>query len=168
MDFKAPETHKTRLIVEEALPDHAYALAPHLRQVDKLEVECTWPGIPVEEALRYGVETSEQAFTVVTPDNKLHGLWGHGPWGCGPASGDMGYVWLVSDDILFKHHRKAITRFARDVFFPALDRLYTSGYGNLVHSKNSVHLRWLSALNFNALRRVDVHGQPFSLMMRQP
>lgn len=168
MDFKAPSAYTPRLIVEDALPDHAYALAPHLREMDKLEIACTYPEHPPAEALRYGIETSEQAFTVVTADNKLHGLWGHGRWGCGPAAGDMGYIWLVSDDALFTHHKKAVTRFARDVFFPALDRLYTSGYGNLVHSKNIVHLRWLSALGFNAIRRVDVHGHPFSLMMRQP
>ena len=157
-----------KLYMQTALPDHAYALAPHIRPVDRLEVACSYPGVSVGDALRDGISSSEEAFVVASEgDNTIRGLWGHGLWGCGAQAGDLGFVWFVSDETVFKMNAKTITRFARKVIFPQLDVVYPDGYGNFVHKTNSVHLRWLSACGFNARGLWKIGGEDHVLMFRK-
>jgi hypothetical protein len=81
---------KKVLNLVEAHPDHAYALAPHLRDADKLEIEAFFPDTDHGLVLQQGVETSDQCFTI-NFGNTIHGMWGHGRWSAGgPVPGDLG------------------------------------------------------------------------------
>lgn len=160
-------SNRVELMLEMAHPDHAYTLAPSLREIDKFEIKASFPDNEIADSLCYGIETSSEAYSISTMDNKIHGLWGHGNWMGGPIQGDMGFVWMVTDDALFKHHAKHMTAVARKVIFPGLDTMYPAGYGNLVYAKNSVHLRWLSSCGFNAMGTWPVGPHPFTLMVRK-
>ena len=159
---------KWKLSVEQAHPDHAYALAPHIREADRQEAMCHFPdeNVDMGDLLALSVATSHQAFTISDNEGKIHGLWGHGPWLEAHAPQGVGNIWLVSDDVLFKKYPKTMTWAARKQIFPMLDKTYAM-YGNLVASFNLVHARWLLRSGFHrAGGSVFYGGQPFSLYLR--
>lgn len=156
---------KDTLNLTAAHPDHAYALAPNLREADKREINAYYPDEDHGHVLQYGIETSDQCFTI-NYGKTIHGLWGHGNWSSGgPVPGSTGFVWMLTDDVAFRNHAVALTRTARKVIFPQLDKLYGT-YGNWVHSENLVHLRWLLAAGFKDCGSSLINGNPFSLLLR--
>lgn len=149
----------------EAHPDYGYALAPSLREADKREISATFPGVDHGYILEEGIKSSDMCFAICE-QHTIRGLWGHGCWSAGGTQpGDMGYVWMLTDGELFKRHRIKMTRMARSIIFPALDKTYSS-YGNWVHSKNLVHVRWLLGAGFKMHAHHKVNGEPFSLYLR--
>lgn len=165
MGRKLLKVSPTELNLTPAHPDHAYALAPHLREADKREIDAYYPDIDHGIVLEDGVNSSDQCFTICTGDT-IHGLWGHGVWGTGgPVPGDLGYIWMMTDDQVFTTHAIQITRVARKQIFPQLDNLYAA-YGNWVHSANLVHIRWLLGAGFKQTSQSSINGQPFSLYLR--
>jgi len=147
-------------------PDDAFALAPALRDVDKKELTLTWDGsADVGELLQKSVEVSDVTYTISDTDGRIHGIWGHGPWLSGPVRPGLGYVWLVSDDELFRKHGIAMTRHARNTVFPFLDRTY-SAYGNFVLSENLVHARWLLRGGFKRVAPVQLFNESWGFYLR--
>lgn len=156
---------KDTLTLEAAHPDHAYALAPNLRDADKKEINAFYPEEDHGHVLQYGIETSDQCFCICY-GKTIHGLWGHGNWATGgPVPGVMGFIWMLTDDLAFKRHRFALTRYARKVIFPLLDKMYGT-YGNWVHTDNLVHIRWLLGAGFKNHGSTLINGNPFSLYLR--
>lgn len=165
MGRRVLKVKKDTLNLTVAHPDHAYALAPHLREADKKEINAYYPDEDHGHVLQYGIETSDQCFTI-NYGKTIHGLWGHGSWTSGgPLPGVTGFIWMLTDEILFKRHSLALTRTARKVIFPQLDKVYGT-YGNWVHSDNHVHLRWLLRAGFKDCGSSLINGNPFSLLLR--
>ena len=161
-----PVTHK-HLQMEPAHPDDGFALAPSLRELDKEELRLTWSGSDdLGLMLSRSIEVSHEAFTISTiEDNVIHGVWGHGAWESGSVRTGLGYVWMLTDDALFRDHAVAMTSYARKKVFPYLDVTYPM-YGNFVMSRNLVHVRWLTRSNFSRVNTTDINGESFSLYLR--
>lgn len=170
MASTAPATYSDQLIrVDTAHPDLAYCLTERLREVDKEEMLLMHPGQYIYETLHQCVADSDHSFAIFNVfTNVLHGLGGHGEWQRGPFGGHgFGYVWLLSDDALFKHFSKHITKTMRDSVLPSLDSLYPSGYGNFVLTTNTTHLRWLSMLGFHSEGIHTFSDRKWSFMVRK-
>lgn len=149
-----------------AHPDDAYALAPHLREVDRKELLLAWEGSDdVAQLLSISAEVSDISYTITDDQGRIHGMWGHGHWVNGPVSSGLGYVWLVSDYELFEKHAITMTGYARRVIFPYLDRIY-GAYGNFVLSENLVHARWLLRGGFKRVAPVGMFGESWGLYLR--
>lgn len=154
--------------MQAAHPDDAYALAPSLRPVDKRELELAWDGSEdIGDLLAASVEMSGVTYSITDDTGVIHGMWGHGDWVSGPTRAGMGYVWLLSDEALFREHAITMTGYARRVVFPYLDRRY-SAYGNFLLAENLVHIRWLLGANFKRAAPATIGGEAFSLYLRTP
>jgi len=155
------------LLFEPAHPDDGFALAPSLREIDEIELRSIWTGSEdTGLLLSKCVEVSTDAFTISDDAGEIHGLCGHGEWIAGPGRAGMGCIWLLTDDILFRHWPLTVTRFARDIFFPAMDVLYPL-YGNFVASRNLLHARWLLNAGFRRVAPTVINETPFSLYLRR-
>ena len=138
------------LSIRGAVPSDALAIAPHLRDADRFELEAK--GRDVEQALLESVRVSRTTYTVC-----LHGrpfcLFGLAPF----ESVSTASVWLLSTPELL-NHVKTFMRIAPQVLeewrkeFPILF--------NFVHEKNEVHLRWLERMGFEIHEPAPVFGGP--------
>ena len=163
-----PTSHQLDII--PAHPDAAYWWADHMREADVDELLFTGqdPLKTPAQMLESTMSIHEPNFLLVDGDDVIHGMWGHGPWpkaDDGPPTPD-GFIWLVSDDVLFEKHPVEMTRRMRFEILPALldgEGLYKS-VGNFVHSENEVHLRWLQAAGFSARYTAEFGGATFILM----
>ena len=117
------------------------------------------------DALMHSIEFSDKSFSIFDEAGAIHGFWGHGCLEAATERMSEGYVWLLSDDILFTRYPIAITRIARDLIFPILDEEYTQ-YGNSVMSSNHVHLDWLHSNGFKCTGTSTHKGVQFSTMKR--
>lgn len=154
------------LVIEKAHPDHAFALYPSLRDVDKAEIRlASSEGQMGSERLAEAIKTSDKAFTISDTHGFIHGLWGHGKLRHRNRGNIGGYVWLVSDNYLMEKHGRLITRIARDYVFPKLDTKY-SAYGNAVLSSNQVHRDWLTSAGFDERMSYIYKHRKFTLLIR--
>ena len=164
-----PLTDYKHLQMEQAHPDDGFALGPSLREHDAEELALTWTGTDASlgHMLAQSIEVPQYAYTISTiEDNVIHGVWGHGMWESGAVKAGMGYVWMLTDEILFRDHPLSMTSFARNNIFPDLDNIYPM-YGNFVMSKNLVHCRWLAHSGFKDTLRSPINGVPFTLYLRK-
>jgi len=154
------------LIVELAHPDDGYALVGGLRSEDIIEARAMLgDAVDIGNLLRATIETSHEAFSLITENRVIHALWGHGK--CTEETEQRkGWVWFVSTPDLFRTHSLTMCRFANKVLFPQFDEIYDA-YGNWVHADNSKHLRFLSACGFNAkAKKTFPTGKDFVYMER--
>ena len=156
------------IIFEESHPDDAFVLGPNLRLEDAEEmyISSAQDGRSNSEYLLECIESSGQCLSILDANRCMLGVWGHGPW-CLNGSLPQGYVWLMGCDALFKTRARRLTRAAKDYFLPILDAMYPGGYGNLVKSTNSVHLRWLKAVGFKDIGAHYIRDTEFRLMWRK-
>lgn len=158
-----------RLSLTNIHPDQAYDLGPRLRAIDKFEMINIHgnPHALAEHILHESICISDEAYGIVGEGDHLHGAWGHGFFqGPGVITG-QGYVWLLSDDILFDKYAIEMTRKARENIFPHLDSVYTS-YGNNVMTQNLVHTRWLLRAGFQSKGHLTVNDIQYTSMIRTP
>lgn len=174
MGHTVQQQEQNTLTMERAHVDHAYALAPHLREADKFEFSCNFseafPDVAsmlVQGLEETAVSVGADAYTICDGDGRILGMWGHSPWESPLFKLPVGAVWLCSTDELFERFPILMTRLAREQVFPRLDKIY-SAYGNLVHSGNIVHVRWLASAGFKTISRTQRGGESFSLMLRNP
>lgn len=149
-----------------AHPDDAFALGPAIRAVDKKELHLGWEGSDdTSTLLSTCIEVSDVAYSISDKSGTIHGLWGHGHWVQGPVHAGLGYVWMLTDYELFDKYAVTMTKYARRVVFPYLDRTYGS-YGNFVLSENLVHARWLLRGGFKRAAPVNMFGESWGLYLR--
>jgi hypothetical protein len=132
--------------VRPALPEDAVALAPKLRPADLREI-----GIfnkTAIESLEDGINYSTKSYAIETPEDGVVGMFG-----VVATSANYGGVWLLASPgierikLTFLRHSAAWLReLARD--FRVL--------GNMVDSRNTLHVHWLTWLGFRFLRKVPV------------
>lgn len=138
-----------RLATEEDIAQ----MAPKLRQADKDEVWASGAYLP-EDALRASYSASEPCFAAVA-DGEPHALFG-----VAPLTDNVGAIWLLGTDAI-DTNPITFLRWSRR-FLPFLMEPYDM-VCNLVHARNTVHIKWLRWLGFCFLREVS-HGpeqQPF-------
>lgn len=134
-------------------------IAPKLRQADKQEVWASG-GYSPEEALRVSYRASEPCYAFVGPKG-LQALFGVAPTVLGNSSGGtIGAIWLLGTDAI-DTNPITFLRWSRN-FLPFLIQPYDM-VCNLVHAKNTLHIKWLRWLGFSVIRQVE-HGpehEPF-------
>ena len=154
----------TKLHLEEAHGDHAYALAPNLCENDIRWISYAYTNgeEKLAEAVRLSIEESEQAFTICDDTGELLGVWGHGAW---DRPTGVGYVWLLSSENLWNHHYPSMNRIWRRVILPKLDAIYTQ-YGATVLSNNAKLCSWLVLSGFSPNTCSDRTGEYFTHFQR--
>lgn len=137
--------------IRPATVDDAKYIAPRLREADKRECDALLAAPP----------------ELVIPEMVANG---YRVWTCGPDSGEpsvlvgvdpatmipeVGIVWLVSTDAIFKHNYAFLMR-SREV----LDMLHEEFplLTNHVDARNTLHHKWLRWLGFAFLRKIDKWG----------
>lgn len=133
--------------IDLATEDDVVQMAPRLRQADKDEVWASGGYLP-EDALRASYRASQPCFAFRGPA---------GPqalFGVAPMYENVGAIWLLGTDAI---DTTPITflRWSRR-FLPFLIEPYDM-VCNLVHTRNTVHIKWLRWLGFCFIREVK-HG----------
>jgi ribosomal protein S18 acetylase RimI-like enzyme len=123
--------------------DHMLALAPRLRPMDALEVQCMAPDQPVHEALADAAKGSFRGRAGFL-DGDLVACWGvaaRTPFAV------EGTPWLLATDALERPEaRRAFVRHGRaerNNLVAGFQRLW-----NFVHEDNRVAIRWLRHMGF--------------------
>lgn len=143
--------------IRPLLPEHMLELAPRLRPMDALEVQCMAPDQPLHEAL---VEAAKSSFRGRAGflDGDLVAVWGvaaRTPFAV------EGTPWLLATDALDRPEaRRAFVRHGRaerNNLVAGFKRLW-----NFVHEDNRVAIRWLRHMGFRfpGIAR-SFMGEPF-------
>lgn len=142
-----------KIEIVEATIDHAVALAPRLRERDKAEVYASGGHTP-ERALVASVTASEVAWTALI-DDRPEVMWGAAPYMHSLADQNMGVVWLLSSDEMYRVPGRFIQESHNYVskMFETFDTLF-----NYVHAANIKSQHWLEMLGFHAVSRNDNYG----------
>ena len=137
--------------IVEATIDHAVALAPRLRERDAAEVYASG-GFTPERALRASVTASELAWTALF-DGRPEVMWGAAPYLYN--DGNMGVVWLLSSDEMYRVPGRFIEESHNyvSIMLERFDTLF-----NYVHAANIKSQQWLEMLGFHAVSRNDNYG----------
>lgn len=129
-----------RLTARPSTLSDAQFVGVRLRSADRREVKAASGRIDLPEALTDGILMSKPCFTILTPEQQPCALFGAVP---DPDNKAFGRVWMLGTDELVKYGRDFLRQskpwwdyFHR--FYPVL--------GNLVDSRNTVHVRWLKWL----------------------
>lgn len=143
------------VIVRLATLKDAVDLAPRLRSADVRELAALDPKATPKTALVLSVGASTDCYAI-EKTGVVIALFGAAPVEGSPQAG---IVWMVSSDdlktisILFLRHCK---KHCQSLF--ANYRLL----GNIVDSRNEVHVRWLKWLDFRFIRQVPLpSGETF-------
>lgn len=130
----------------------ALSLAPRLRDADHEEINAS--GRPAEEMLVSGVRSPDPTYVAVDDDDVPQIIFGTGP----SPDPILGFVWMMATPAI----GQCWVRLLRET--PQwIDRL-SEDYdvlANVVHEKNSVHIRWLKWAGFVFLRKVQFNGHGF-------
>lgn len=130
-------------MLRPATIEDAFALAPRLREADRIELQAQG-FLDMDVILAESIVTSEEAWTFAV-DGQVHAVMGV------VNGGKFGIPWMLGSDALFDH-QKALLRLPWDYIPRWLQR-----YGflmNVVHTENHRSIRWLKRLGF-------VMGEPF-------
>lgn len=152
-----------KLEIVQATQEHAYLLAPNLRQQDKHEVMVSGGLCPLEALLR-SVELSnpETCWTALL-DGRPEVMWGAAPVDGRP---DLGVAWLLSSEEMYRIKGRFIRESIRytSKMHEHFDTLF-----NYVHVVNIKSHQWLEMLGFLAIDREEAYGvgkEPFILYAR--
>lgn len=141
------------LTVRKATEADAHSLASRLRQADLLELSALNMGTP-SEVLAEGVRVSSKCLVAVDDDDQPQIIFGVNP----SHSPSEGWVWMVASDDLEKHWRQVL-RESR-LWLSYLTEGYAST-GNIVHSQNIIHIKWLRWLGYAFYADVQFNGHTF-------
>jgi len=129
------------ILILPATEAHAEALAPVMREADRLEIEAASGDTPLD-ALRRSLARSTEAWAATTPEGVI------AVYGVGPLSllGLQGAPWMLGSDLVeqyplavLRHSRVTVRRWAgvwREM-------------SNWADARNTVALRWLAWLGFH-------------------
>lgn len=130
----------------------ALSLASRLRKADKIEIEAS--GGKAKDVLLGGVRSPDPTYVAVDENDNPHIIFGTAP------SGDplLGFVWMMATPAI----KLSWIRLLRETPF-WIERLYGnySVLANVVHTENSVHIRWLKWAGFIFLRKLTYNGYEF-------
>ena len=127
-------------------------LGPNLRQADKDEIQAA-VGAEPSKALMESIKLSgDTGYTVkdLETDEPL------ACFGTAPYDMNMGVVWFLGSDELFKKSRMSFLRnsaFWVEKLFGDFSLLF-----NVVDSRNKVHIRWLKWLDFKFIADIPEFG----------
>lgn len=127
----------------------AVALAPNLREADKIECEKLY-GVEPIDALLFSVLTARESHAYLNDKGEVMALSGVNPSGVD----GIGTPWMVSSPELVERYRRPFLREARDIidgyqcFYPLLT--------NLVDPNNHIHVRWLRWMGFEFTRVLHI------------
>lgn len=129
------------------------AVTKNMRHADRQECRAA-AGMSPELALFLSVETSSEAYTLVSPDGEPVGVCGLSP---GNTERDR-LVWMLATDGLLQHSRLFL-RESR-VWVDSHARRYV--LWNYVDARNTVHIRWLKWLGatFHGAKTSPYTGTP--------
>lgn len=140
-----------RLIVREMRPGDLEAVAPRLREADRMEVEaCTT--LSMHDALATVINYSVSAWTIEV-DGEPAGLFGVHPQS---MLGGIGSPWMLGTPAL-ETAASTLTREGRRYIRRMLDMFPT--LINYTDVRNVKSIRWLRALGFS----FDIAPQPYGL-----
>lgn len=126
--------------VRRASADDARALAPRLREADRVEVLAA--GVQPLDALLGGLERATWAYSIVV-DGEVAAILGVAPMGA--LLGDSGIPWLLGSDLALRHWRRLCKS---GPFW--IERMHES-YAhlvNMVHARNVLAIKWLRYAGF--------------------
>lgn len=131
------------------------ALAPRLRDADIRDIR-TRTEIPIVDVLRGSGEISSPSCSIIGNTEEVEGMFGIVDEGNG-----FGRVWLLGSDALVR--KPLVTQFLREVprYLELLERPYQIT-GNIIDSRNLVHIRWLKFNGYTFIAdHVDagLHGE---------
>lgn len=142
-------------------PGDELELAPRLRTADLREIELFSPGRDPVDVLQEGAEYSVPSCTIVGNRGHLAGMFG-----VVPGDSGFGKIWLLGTDELVSHPLKQ--QFINEVpaYLSNLERLYTA-LGNVIDTRNTVHIKWLRRLGFTFIRREATYLEFIKLCVNQ-
>jgi hypothetical protein len=153
---------KTMFRVRRAQLDDARALAPRLREADRMEVRASSGEDPLT-ALERAVRGSQPSCAMLDESGEVLALFGVSSH---PARPGCGTVWMMGSDALVS--RRGVFLRTSKYWVEQLHRRYAV-LGNFIDARNTVHLRWLHWLGFKTGRRVERFGfeqRPFIAFCR--
>lgn len=110
-------------------------VAENLRDADRDECRAA-AGAPAELALWFSVKSSEQSYTLVTPEGEAAGICGLAP---GQGADDR-MVWMLGTPLIETHARLFIRESRK--WLDSLPYLLW----NRVDARNAKHIKWLRSL----------------------
>ena len=142
--------------VAPAAASHVEALAPHLREGDRREIEAAF-GRPAAAILRTGFRNARRCWTVLGGGGRPVAMFGVGR----RRAPRIGTVWLLASDDLdaYRGQLRREGPYWVDVLMAGHDVL-----GNFVAADNAIAIRWLSWLGFELLafhRGIGTRGEDF-------
>ncbi|MBX6334126.1 hypothetical protein IRY61_02160 [Candidatus Saccharibacteria bacterium] len=142
------------LIVRPATVSDVESLAPRLREADLLEIRAAGSETPLE-VLMEGLESPDGCWVAVTEDDDIpHVIFGTAP---SPVP-FLGFVWMMASDEV-RTHWFQILRETRP-WVARLGEKYEA-LTNVVHAKNTLHIRWIKWAGFTFLRELEINGESF-------
>lgn len=134
------------MFVRQSIPSDAYIMAPNLRAADLLE--CEGHGIAPVDALKAAYQFGTENLTGIGRDGTILGMCGIGV----PIAKGVMSVWMLGTDQLFsdRKYRRYLHLRSGNCVDVWVDRY--GSIGNVVHSENLVHIRWLEKLGFTLFK----------------
>lgn len=132
---------KPEYYIVNAKPEHAIAIAPHLRAKDVEDVEAMFGGSALD-GLLWALSLSRLAWAGIDSEGVI------AIWGVGSLSvlSETGQPWLVGTDRLVKKYRKPFLRMV-DLFLDLIVEEYPTLEG-YQRTKEPERLRWLEWCGF--------------------
>lgn len=137
----------SRVVLRHTVPGDAAALAPRLREADRVELTLS-SGPDLLRTLEESIAGSSENITA-TIDDEVVGIGG-----CGFTDG-VGVPWMVSSDALTQRPL-SLTRiglFSIERYAPQCKALI-----NYVHAHNHVHIAWLQRIGFTLGETIAEYG----------
>ena len=150
------------LAVRPARMSDAQALAPRLREADRMEIRAR-SGADPRVALESGIRRSRPCCALLDDAGQVLALFGVSPY---PGIAAFGVVWMLGSDALVA--RRAMFLRTAKFCIAQLHRRYPM-LGNVIDARNTVHIRWLQWMGFEMLQRVECFGveqRPFIAFRR--
>lgn len=149
------------LKIVDAQQRDAIDLAPRLRAIDNLEVECL--GQTPEASLLNSFTLPNTVVLSGVADKEIIFMCGVSDF---PENPEMGVIWMLASPNIH-NHRKGVLKLSK----PTIDKLskpYKAVY-NLVHKDNKTSIRWLEWCGFTVDKTVtyDQGGEDFYLLIKE-
>ena len=149
------------LKIVDAQERDAIDLAPRLRAIDNLEVECV--GSTPEASLLTSFTLPNTVVLSGIADKEVIFMCGVSDY---PDNPEMGVIWMLASPNI-RTHRKGVLKLSK----PTIDKLskpYKAVY-NLVHKDNKTSIRWLEWCGFTVDKTVTYEqgGEDFYLLIKE-
>lgn len=148
--------------LQKAERKDAISLAPNLREIDRLEVECT--GSTPEASLLMCFDLPKAGvLSGFNSDNEVILMCGVSE--C-PYNPEMGVIWMLASPKIHEHSRE-ILRLSKETI-EVLSTEYKAVY-NLVHKDNKTSIRWLEWCGFTVdkTETYEQGGEDFYLLIKE-